>query len=82
MASLSSSRLAAAAADHAAPETTAPKLLTVHDVCRRIGFRQSKIYLLIRDAGFPKPIKVGASSRWVTSEVDAWIDEQIANAHR
>ncbi|MDW7796081.1 helix-turn-helix transcriptional regulator, partial [Morganella morganii] len=31
---------------------------------------------------FPKPIKFGSSSRWFRSEVDAWLQERIAESRR
>ncbi|MFB4494370.1 helix-turn-helix transcriptional regulator [Enterobacter hormaechei subsp. oharae] len=35
------------------------------------------IYKLIKDGTFPKPIKLGRSSRWLKSEVEAWLQERI-----
>ncbi|MFP2834982.1 helix-turn-helix transcriptional regulator [Citrobacter portucalensis] len=35
------------------------------------------IYKLIKDGTFPKPIKLGRSSRWLKSEVVAWLQERI-----
>lgn len=34
-------------------------------------------YKLIKDGEFPKPIKLGRSSRWLQSEVEAWLQERI-----
>ena len=54
---------------------------TVRD---RTGLATSTLYLRIREGLFPKPIKLkgdGRMSVWISSEVDAWITEQIA-AHR
>lgn len=30
-------------------------------------------YKLIQEGAFPKPIKLGRSSRWLKSEVEAWV---------
>ena len=38
-----------------------------------VGFRKSKIYQLIESGQFPRPIKIGRSSRWLSSEVQEWI---------
>ena len=60
------------------------RLLRLKQVCDKVGLGKSAIYDLIRfgDPPFPAPIKIGSStSRWVESEVDAWIDQRIA-AHR
>ena len=37
---------------------------------------------LIQDGQFPKPIKFGSSSRWFRSEVDAWLQERIAESRK
>lgn len=34
-------------------------------------------YKLIKDGKFPKPTKFGRSSRWLQSEVEAWLQAQI-----
>ncbi|MER5139660.1 MULTISPECIES: helix-turn-helix transcriptional regulator [Providencia] len=34
-------------------------------------------YKLIQDGEFPKPIKLGRSSRWLKSEVEHWLNERI-----
>nr|CBX79212.1 Uncharacterized protein ORF88 [Erwinia amylovora ATCC BAA-2158] len=35
------------------------------------------LYKLIKDGIFPQPIKLGRSSRWLESEVEAWLQERI-----
>ncbi|HCM62864.1 MAG TPA: Rha family transcriptional regulator [Morganella sp. (in: Bacteria)] len=37
-------------------------------------------YKLIQDGLFPKPIKLGRSSRWLQSEVEQWLQERIAES--
>jgi len=37
-------------------------------------------YKLISDGVFPKPIKLGRSSRWLQSEVEAWMQQRITNS--
>ncbi|EMI5493134.1 AlpA family transcriptional regulator [Providencia stuartii] len=34
-------------------------------------------YKLIQDGEFPKPIKLGRSSRWLKSEVEQWLQARI-----
>ncbi|MBN3066972.1 AlpA family phage regulatory protein [Pectobacterium brasiliense] len=34
-------------------------------------------YKLIQEGAFPKPIKLGRSSRWLKSEVAAWVQQRI-----
>jgi len=37
-------------------------------------------YKLISDGVFPKPIKLGRSSRWLKSEVETWMQHRIAQS--
>ncbi|MCU6396690.1 helix-turn-helix transcriptional regulator, partial [Enterobacter quasiroggenkampii] len=39
-------------------------------------------YKLIQDGEFPKPIKLGRSSRWLESEVEAWLQQRIAQSRQ
>ena len=34
----------------------------------------------IKVGGFPAPIKMGRSSRWLKSEVEAWLQARIAQS--
>ncbi|GKW22293.1 Rha family transcriptional regulator [Pectobacterium araliae] len=34
-------------------------------------------YKLIQEGAFPKPIKLGRSSRWLKSEVEAWVQQRV-----
>ena len=49
------------------------KLLPLNQLGSVVGFRKSKIYQLIESGEFPPPIKIGRSSRWLSSEVQDWI---------
>lgn len=37
-------------------------------------------YKLISEDQFPKPIKLGRSSRWLKSEVETWMQQRIADS--
>lgn len=37
-------------------------------------------YKLISEGQFPKPIKLGRSSRWLKSEVEVWMQQRIADS--
>lgn len=37
-------------------------------------------YKLIQDGVFPKPIKLGRSSRWFKSEVESWMLQRITQS--
>ncbi|MCX9019567.1 AlpA family phage regulatory protein, partial [Citrobacter portucalensis] len=41
------------------------------------GLTDKWFYKLIKDGEFPKPIKLGRSSRWLQSEVENWLRERV-----
>ncbi len=41
------------------------------------GMTDKWFYKLIKDGQFPKPIKLGRSSRWLQSEVERWLQDRI-----
>ena len=41
------------------------------------GLTDKWYYRLIKDGLFPKPVKLGRSSRWLKSEVENWLQERI-----
>ena len=41
------------------------------------GLTDKWFYKLIQEGEFPKPIKLGLSSRWLKSEVEHWLNERI-----
>ena len=51
-----------------------PKLLRLSEVQRIVGFRKSSLYKLIAADEFPRPVKIGHASRWVATEIYAWVD--------
>ncbi|MDU7586551.1 MAG: AlpA family phage regulatory protein [Acidovorax sp.] len=58
------------------PPSFPPALLGFEPLSHYVGFGRSRIYQLIAAGEFPKPIKIGKSSRWVKAEIDAWIGRQ------
>lgn len=58
--------------------STPPALLGLSALSHYVGFGRSRVYQLINAGEFPKPIKVGKSSRWVRAEIDSWLSAQIA----
>lgn len=54
------------------------KLLSIKDVCDKIGFSHTFVYNLIRLKKFPAQIIISNRSRWLESDVDTWIEQQIA----
>lgn len=54
------------------------RLLTLHDVKKFTGLGATTIYHYMNEDRFPKPIKLGRSSRWVESELMAWLEAKKA----
>ncbi len=46
------------------------------------GMTDKWFYKLFQDGEFPKPIKLGRSSRWYKSEVETWMLKRIADSRR
>jgi prophage regulatory protein len=53
-------------------------LIPFFQVSIKVGMGRSRIYALIGDGNFPAPVKIGASSRWLVSEIDAYIAQLAA----
>ncbi|MEX6282192.1 helix-turn-helix transcriptional regulator [Providencia hangzhouensis] len=49
-------------------------------ITRLTGLTDKWFYKLIQDGEFPKPIKLGRSSRWLKSEVEDWLQVRIAES--
>jgi predicted DNA-binding transcriptional regulator AlpA len=44
------------------------------------GLTDKWFYKLIQDGLFPKPLKLGRSSRWLKSEIEQWLQHQITQS--
>ena len=53
------------------------KMVDMKFITKFTGLTDKWFYKLIQDGNFPKPIKLGRSSRWMQSEVENWVDERI-----
>ena len=51
-------------------------------ITKLTGLTDKWFYNLIIDGEFPKPIKLGRSSRWLESEVEAWLQQRIAQSRQ
>ncbi|WP_042845670.1 helix-turn-helix transcriptional regulator [Providencia rettgeri] len=51
-------------------------------ITRLTGLTDKWFYKLIQDGGFPKPIKLGRSSRWLRSEVENWMQQRITESRK
>jgi predicted DNA-binding transcriptional regulator AlpA len=55
----------------------ARNLIKLAEVQKRTALSRSSIYAKAAAGTFPRPVKQGASSVWVDTEVQAWIDDLI-----
>ncbi|EMX6282454.1 AlpA family transcriptional regulator [Providencia rettgeri] len=53
------------------------KLVDIKFITQLTGLTDKWFYKLIKDGDFPKPIKLGRSSRWLKSEVEIWLQARI-----
>lgn len=54
------------------------KFVDMAFITQLTGLTDKWFYKLISLGEFPKPIKLGRSSRWLQSEVEAWLQQRIA----
>jgi len=53
------------------------QLLRLPKVLSKVGLGVTRVYELMGDGHFPRPIRIGQRAvAWVESEVDAWIAAQ------
>ena len=67
--------------------TTAPTLLSdqlvdMAFITTYTEMTDKWFYKLISEGQFPKPIKLGRSSRWLKSEVESWMQQRIADSRK
>jgi predicted DNA-binding transcriptional regulator AlpA len=68
-------------ANSAAESSALQVLFTFAILAAYVAMGRSRIYALINEGKFPRPLKIGRSSRWLKSEIDTWISEQVAARH-
>ncbi|WP_195440264.1 helix-turn-helix transcriptional regulator [Klebsiella oxytoca] len=54
------------------------KLVDMVFITEFTGLSDKWFYKLIQEGQFPKPIKMGRSSRWLKSEIESWVQQRIA----
>jgi predicted DNA-binding transcriptional regulator AlpA len=57
-----------------------PALFAFEALSQYVSLNRTRIYAAIRAGTFPAPLKIGTSSRWQRSAIDAWIDQQAQAA--
>jgi predicted DNA-binding transcriptional regulator AlpA len=55
------------------------RLISIDDVMTRVGVCRTTLYHLIKSGTFNPPVKIGRSSRWLASEVDAFVRAAAAS---
>lgn len=64
------------------------QMLRLHELIKLIGLSRSSIYDRLNrrskryDPDFPQPVKLNNSSRWLLSEVEAWIESKISTRNQ
>ncbi len=53
---------------------TEPRFLTATEICEQFQLNIGTLQALVKNGRFPKPLQIGASNRWKTSEIDSWVD--------
>ncbi|EAA4081182.1 AlpA family phage regulatory protein [Salmonella enterica subsp. salamae] len=54
------------------------QMVTMAFITDFTGMTDKWFYKLISQGKFPKPIKLGSSSRWLKTEVVEWLEKHIA----
>ena len=62
------------------PSLSEDQFVDMAFITRLLGVSDKWIYRLIKDGLFPKPIKLGRSSRWFKSEVETWMQQRITQS--
>lgn len=58
------------------------QLVDMQFLTKLTGLTDKWFYKLIKDGDFPKPVKLGSSSRWLKSEVENWLQERINQSRK
>lgn len=58
------------------------QLVDMRFLTKLTGLTDKWFYKLIKDGDFPKPVKLGRSSRWLKSEVENWLQERINQSRK
>ncbi|MCM7775028.1 AlpA family phage regulatory protein [Enterobacter asburiae] len=51
--------------------------MDLKEVSRAVGLSKTSIYKSMNAGEFPQSIKIGRSTRWVSTEVETWITEKV-----
>ncbi len=62
------------------PDLMNDKLVDMVFITEFTGLSDKWFYKLIQEGLFPKPIKLGRSSRWLQSEIEQWMQRRIMDS--
>lgn len=68
--------------DATTPSLLSDKMVDMAFITEFSGCSDKWFYKLIQDGFFPKPIKLGRSSRWLQSEIEDWVQQRIADSRQ
>ncbi|MBZ0164885.1 MAG: AlpA family phage regulatory protein [Notoacmeibacter sp.] len=55
------------------------RFISIKEACRITSISRTKLWQLCRDGQFPRPVTVvGSRKAFVLSEINAWLEERIA----
>jgi hypothetical protein len=58
---------------------TLKTLLTIQELEEMGIAKRTKIYYMMKQGDFPKPLKYDRTNRWAREDVQAWLDKQNPN---
>lgn len=64
----------------ATPGLLNDKMVDMVFITEYTGLSNKWFYKLIQEGEFPKPIKLGRSSRWLKSDVENWVQQRITQS--
>ncbi|RUS66707.1 hypothetical protein CUZ56_01497 [Saezia sanguinis] len=53
------------------------RFLRISEVMRRVGYKRTQLYKMIREGRFPPNFQIGARAvAWDSKDIDQWMQEQ------
>jgi len=68
--------------DTTTPSLLSDKMVDMAFITEFSGCSDKWFYKLIQEGQFPKPIKLGRSSRWLQSEIEIWMQQRITDSRQ
>ena len=64
------------------PSSKADRLIPVREAAAIVGISRAKIYLLLNEGKFCKPVKIDRCTRFSERECHEWVEARIADRDR